>query len=99
MRTVTAITITARRIVTASDRSVRRGGATTVFEYDFMRHAFAAATIVAIVAGFVGYFLVLRGQSFAGHALGHVGFTGATGAVLLGIAPIWGLVVMTVSAG
>ena len=47
----------------------------------------------------VGYFLVLRGQTFAGHALSHVGFTGATGAVLIGIAPLWGMVVMTVAAG
>ncbi len=70
-----------------------------MFEYDFMRNAFAAATVVAIVAGSVGYFLVLRGQTFAGHALAHVGFTGATGAVLVGIAPLWGLVAMTVAAG
>ena len=42
--------------------------------------------------GTVGYFLVLRGQTFAGHALAHVGFTGATGAVLVGIAPLWGMV-------
>jgi zinc/manganese transport system permease protein len=70
-----------------------------MFEYDFMRNAFAAATVVAIVAGGVGYFLVLRGQTFAGHALAHVGFTGATGAVLVGIAPLWGLVAMTVAAG
>ena len=47
----------------------------------------------------VGYFLVLRGQTFAGHALAHVGFTGATGAVLVGIAPLWGMVLMTVAAG
>jgi zinc/manganese transport system permease protein len=70
-----------------------------MFEYDFMRNAFAAATVVAIVSGVVGYFLVLRGQTFAGHALAHVGFTGATGAVLVGIAPLWGLVTMTVAAG
>lgn len=70
-----------------------------MLSYDFMRHAFAATAIVAIVAGIVGYFLVLRGQTFAGHALAHVGFTGATGAVLFGIAPIWGLVVVTVGAG
>jgi zinc/manganese transport system permease protein len=70
-----------------------------MFEYDFMRNAFAAASIVAIVAGLVGYFLVLRGQTFAGHALSHVGFTGATGAVLIGVAPLWGLVTLTVSAG
>jgi zinc/manganese transport system permease protein len=71
----------------------------TMFEYDFMRNAFAAASVVAIVAGMVGYFLVLRGQTFAGHALAHVGFTGATGAVLVGIAPLWGLVTVTVVAG
>jgi zinc/manganese transport system permease protein len=70
-----------------------------MLDYDFMQNAFAAATIVAIVAGLVGYFLVLRGQTFAGHALAHVGFTGATGAVLIGLAPLWGLVTMTVMAG
>ena len=71
----------------------------SMLEYDFMRNAFAASAIVAIVAGLVGYFLVLRGQTFAGHALAHVGFTGATGAVLVGIAPLWGLVSLTVAAG
>src|SRR6201987_2349619 len=70
-----------------------------MFEDDFMRNAFAAATVVAIVAGTVGYFLVLRGQTFAGHALAHVGFTGATGAVLVGIPPLAGLVGFTVLAG
>jgi zinc/manganese transport system permease protein len=70
-----------------------------MFDYDFMRSAFAAATVVAIVSGMVGYFLVLRGQTFAGHALAHVGFTGATGAFLVGIPPLWGLVLMTVAGG
>jgi zinc/manganese transport system permease protein len=70
-----------------------------MFAYDFMQHAFAAATIVALVSGPVGYFLVLRGQTFAGHALSHVGFTGATGAVLVGVSPIWGLVLLTIAAG
>ena len=70
-----------------------------MLDYDFMRNAFAAATIVALVSGSVGYFLVLRGQTFAGHALSHVGFTGATGAFLVGISPLWGLVLMTLGAG
>ena len=65
---------------------------TTMLEYDFMRNAFAAAGVAAVVSGLVGYFLVLRGQTFAGHALGHIGFAGATGAVLIGVAPLWGLV-------
>ena len=70
-----------------------------VLEYDFMRNAFAAATAVAMVAGTVGYFLVLRGQTFAGHALAHVGFTGATGSILVGLPPLWGLLLATLAAG
>jgi zinc/manganese transport system permease protein len=73
--------------------------ATTMLDYDFMRNAFAAAGVAAIVSGLVGYFLVLRGQTFAGHALGHIGFAGATGAVLVGVASVWGLVGFTVAAG
>jgi zinc/manganese transport system permease protein len=70
-----------------------------MLEYDFMRNAFAASGIVAVVSGLVGYFLVLRGQTFAGHALSHVGFTGATGAVLIGVTPLWGLLAATLAAG
>ena len=51
------------------------------------------------LAGAVGFFLVLRGQTFAGHALSHVGFTGATGAVLFGLSPFAGLVGFTLVAG
>jgi zinc/manganese transport system permease protein len=72
---------------------------TTILDYDFMRNAFLATTIVGIVAGAVGYFLVLRGETFAGHALAHVGFPGATGAVLLGLSPIAGLSLFTIIAG
>jgi zinc/manganese transport system permease protein len=82
-----------RRMATA------RRTTTTMLEYEFMRNAFAAAGVAAIVSGLVGYFLVLRGQTFAGHALGHIGFAGATGAVLIGVASIWGLVGFTVLAG
>ena len=71
----------------------------TMLEYEFMQNAFVAAGVSAFVSGLVGYFLVLRGQTFAGHALSHIGFAGATGAVLLGIAPVWGLVGFTVIAG
>ena len=70
-----------------------------MFEYDFMRTAFAASGIAAILAGTVGFFLVLRGQTFAGHALSHAGFTGATGAVLFGFSPLAGLVGFTVMVG
>ena len=66
------------------------------FQYAFMQHAYIAGAIVAIVAGVVGYFVVLRSLSFAGHALSHIGFAGATGAVALGVSPIYGLLVFTV---
>ncbi|MBN9219855.1 MAG: metal ABC transporter permease [Mesorhizobium sp.] len=71
----------------------------TMFDYEFMRNAFYACTVVGIVAGAVGYFLVLRGQTFAGHALSHVGFAGATGAGLIGLSPFLGLAVFSVIAG
>ena len=70
-----------------------------MFEYDFMRTAFAAAGVAAVLSGAVGYFLVLRGQTFAGHALSHVGFTGATGAALFGLSPLAGLVAFSALAG
>ncbi|RJS91530.1 metal ABC transporter permease [Salinisphaera sp. Q1T1-3] len=70
-----------------------------MFDYGFMQHAFMAATLVALVAGVFGYFLVLRGQIFAGHALAHVGFPGATGAALLGVSPLLGLLGFTAIAG
>jgi zinc/manganese transport system permease protein len=70
-----------------------------MFHYAFMVNAYAAASVVALLAGSVGWFLVLRGETFAGHALAHVGFTGATGAVLLGVPPLWGLLSVTLGGG
>jgi zinc/manganese transport system permease protein len=70
-----------------------------MWQYDFMRHAFEAGTIVAVVAGIVGYFVVMRRLSFAAHALSHVGFAGAAGAVLLGLNPILGLLAFTSGGG
>lgn len=70
-----------------------------MWQYPFMQHAFQAGTIVAIVAGVIGYFVVLRRLSFAAHALSHIGFSGAAGAVLLGLNPIVGLLAFTVGGG
>jgi zinc/manganese transport system permease protein len=61
-----------------------------MFAYPFMVHALAAGTIVAVLAGACGWFMVLRRQSCAGHTLAIVGFPGAAGAGLLGIAPVFG---------
>lgn len=69
-----------------------------VFQYAFMRNAFAAGTIVALVAGVVGYFMVLRGLSFGGHALSHIGFAGAAGAVALGLSPVAGMMTFTMGS-
>ena len=71
---------------------------TTMLSYAFMQNAFLASGIVAVAAGVVGYFVVLRGQVFASHALSHVGFAGAAGAVLIGISPLFGLIAFTVVA-
>ena len=70
-----------------------------LFHYEFMVHAFEAGTIVAIVAGAIGYFVVLRSSAFAAHALSHIGFAGATGAVVLGISPVFGLLAFTLASG
>jgi zinc/manganese transport system permease protein len=69
-----------------------------MFAYEFMINAFAAAGIAAAVSGVVGFFLVMRAQSFAGHALSHIGFAGATGAGLIGLPAIWGLTGFTLAA-
>jgi zinc/manganese transport system permease protein len=69
-----------------------------VFQYPFIQNAFLAGSLVAIMAGILGYFLVARGLTFAGHALSSIGFAGAAGAVLLGVSPVVGLLVSTVGA-
>ena len=70
-----------------------------IFQFAFMQHAFEAGTIVAIVAGIVGYFVVLRRSSFAAHALSHIGFSGAAAAVLIGVSPVYGLLLFTSAGG
>jgi zinc/manganese transport system permease protein len=70
-----------------------------MFHYSFMRNAFAAGTIIAVVAAVIGHFVVLRNLSFAGHALAEIGFAGATGAVALGINPFFGMLVFATGGG
>ncbi len=70
-----------------------------LFQYQFMDNAYAAGTMVAIVAGAIGYFVVLRSSAFAAHALSHIGFAGATGAVVLALNPIFGLLAFTMASG
>ena len=65
--------------------------------HEFMRNAFLAGTFVALACGLVGYFVVLRGQVFAGDALSHVAFTGALAAAAAGIDIRLGLFAATIA--
>ena len=65
----------------------------------FMRHAFIGGTLVALASGLVGYFVVVRRDAFAAHALAHIGFPGATGAALIGAPVTLGLAVFCVAGG
>jgi len=62
-----------------------------LLQYQFMQNAYAAGTLVALLAGVAGYFIVLRGQSFIAHTLSQIGFPGAAAAALLHISPVAGL--------
>jgi zinc/manganese transport system permease protein len=62
----------------------------------FMLHAFLGGTAVALAAGLVGYFLVLRAQVFTADALSHVAFTGALAAVAAGFDLRLGLFAVTI---
>ena len=67
-----------------------------MLSYDFMRQALLAGTILSVVAGLVGYFVVLRHQAFAGESLSDVAFTGALGGAAFGINPFISLLVTTI---
>jgi zinc/manganese transport system permease protein len=64
-------------------------------EFPFMVNALEAGTIVAVTAGVVGWFVVLRGQTFVGHTLSVMAFPGASGALLLGLSAAAGYFVFT----
>lgn len=70
-----------------------------MLSYQFMLSAFEAGTLVAIMAGITGYFVVLRRSAFTAHAFSEIGFAGAAGAVLLNIAPIAGLLLGSIMGG
>jgi len=63
----------------------------------FMVNAWTVASIVAVVAGVVGFFTVLRGSAFAAHAIPNGSFAGAAGASLLGVSALLGLGVFSLA--
>ena len=70
-----------------------------ILSWQFMRSAYEAGTVVAVVSGVVGYFVVLRRTAFAAHALSDMGFPGAAGAALIGVNPVVGMLVFTLTVG
>jgi zinc/manganese transport system permease protein len=69
-----------------------------IFGHEFVQNAFLAGTIVALVSGLVGYYVILRGQAFTCESLSHVGFAGAAGAALIGASSLVGMFVFTILA-
>jgi len=70
-----------------------------VLQTTFMRHALVGGSLVAVAAGLLGYFVITRQNAFAAHALAHIGFPGATGAILLGAPVTLGLAVFCIGGG
>jgi zinc/manganese transport system permease protein len=68
-----------------------------MLQYDFMRQALLTGTMLSLVAGLIGYFVVLRHQAFVGESLSDVAFTGALGGAALGINPLASLLVTTIA--
>jgi zinc/manganese transport system permease protein len=68
-----------------------------MFGYEFVRNAYLAGTFIALACGTIGWFVVLRGQVFAGDALSHVAFVGAIGAAVVGVDERVGLFVLTLA--
>jgi zinc/manganese transport system permease protein len=61
-----------------------------LLQYPFMRNAFVAGAVAAVMCGAIGWFTVLRGATYVAHTLATVAFPGASGAVYLGLAPLVG---------
>ena len=69
-----------------------------LLRFHFMQNALLVGTLVALLAGVCGYFVVLRGQSFAAHMLSQVGFPGAAAGFLAHTSPVVGLLAFCVAA-
>jgi zinc/manganese transport system permease protein len=65
----------------------------------FVHTALLAGAVVAVVCGAIGTFVVARGASFAVHAISELGFTGAAGALVIGIDPVAGMVAGSLLVG
>ncbi|QCE34873.1 metal ABC transporter permease [Acetobacteraceae bacterium] len=59
--------------------------------HELFLNAFFGSFFVALLAGILGWMMLLRGQAFAAHALPDIGFSGASVALVFGVNPIFGL--------
>ncbi len=66
-----------------------------MFALEFMRNAYVAGTLVALVCGLVGVFAMARRLSFLTHTLSEIGFSGASFAIWIGVAPLNGMLFFT----
>jgi zinc/manganese transport system permease protein len=74
-------------------------GVANMLALPFIQDALIAGTAIALLSGLVGYFVVLRGQVFAGDALSHVAYTGALAALAAGVDLRLGLFAATITVG
>lgn len=72
---------------------------TTLLGEHFVHTALLAGAVVAVVSGAIGVFVVMRGLSFAVHAISELGFTGATGALVVGLDPVLGMLGGSLAVG
>jgi zinc/manganese transport system permease protein len=72
---------------------------TDLLAQHFVHTALAAGAVVAVVSGAIGIFVVTRGASFAVHAISELGFTGAAGALVVGIDPVIGMIGGSLAVG
>src|SRR5438874_13800763 len=73
---------------------------TSMFDFEFMRLAFAAGAVVGLLAPVVGFFLVQRQMSLIGGGIGHVASAVVAAGYLLGVSRVWtGLVAEHLGTG
>ena len=72
---------------------------TQLLAQHFVHTALLAGAVVAVICGAIGIFVVMRGASFAVHAISELGFTGAAAALVAGIDPVIGMIGGSLSVG
>jgi zinc/manganese transport system permease protein len=69
-----------------------------MFQFDFMQHAFIVGTIVSIMCGVIGVYVIARNSSFIAHTFSHIGFSGSAFAVYMGFSPLNGFLLFTIAS-